>query len=179
MATLKKVMALMACALVACFVIAGCGAANYKQDFIGTWEICEMEENGEKTSQEDLDLLRKFNLNVTLELTEDNAVLDLFGETKEGTWEAKASKSGTITFDESTTEMTISDEGVLELTSETSVLRFKKVEAAEVADAEGDAAEADAAEQTDDGMASKDAETAEEAPAEEAPAEDAEEDAAA
>lgn len=143
MATLKKVVALMACALVACFVIAGCGAQNYKQDFIGTWEICEMEENGETTSQEDLDLLRKFNLNVTLELTEDKAVLDLFGETQEGTWEAKASKTGTITFDDSSADMTINDEGVLELSNEDSVLRFKQVDTTK---AEGDAEEEAAAE---------------------------------
>lgn len=170
MATLKKVVALMACALVACFVIAGCGAQNYKQDFIGTWEICEMEENGETTSQEDLDLLRKFNLNVTLELTEDKAVLDLFGETQEGTWEAKGNKSGSITFEDSTADMAINDEGTLELSSEDSVLRFQKVEAAEA----GDEAEGEA---TDEAAAADDAATKDEA-AENADAAEAEAEAA-
>ena len=160
MARLKKVVALMACALVACFVIAGCGKQDFTQDFIGTWEICEMEEGGEVTSQDDLDLLRKFNLNVTLELTEDKAVLDLFGETQEGTWEATASKTGTITFEDSSADMAINDEGVLELSSESSVLRFKQVEATD------DAAEA--TDDADDAEAVEDADAAEEAKEDEA-----------
>lgn len=89
----KKVLALLLVAAMV-FGLAACssgggGGASEKPSPVGKYTMTGMEENGEATSQEDLDLLTSLGLTVTLEIKEDGTgILDLFGEQVEFEWDA-------------------------------------------------------------------------------------------
>ena len=81
--------ALMVFTLVACSSSGGGSGAANKPSPVGKYVLTGMEENGEATSQEDLDLLKSLGLTVTMEIKEDGTgSMDLFGEALEFTWDA-------------------------------------------------------------------------------------------
>ena len=130
---LKKALAALACSIVMCLMVAGCGNNEaYKADFIGTWEITDMSVEGEQTSDVDLELMKEFGLTVYLELDEDGkASLELFGEASDGTWEATGQKQGKLTFNDSSATIAIDDDGLLVMSEEEDELKFKKIDPSE------------------------------------------------
>lgn len=123
---MKKRFALAFAAILAlCLALVGCGggggggeAADPKANFIGTWEIQSMEQDGESMSEEDLAMMRELGLSVYLVLNEDGTgSIEMFGEALEGTWEAKNATTGTFTAEDQTVDMTL-EGGTLTMTQE-------------------------------------------------------------
>lgn len=111
---------------------AGCGSGgggsstDASAEFIGTWEIVEMEEDGETTEADDLALMKEMGLNITLVLEKDEkATLNIFDETKDGTWKAKDASSCSITFDGESVDAVLAD-GKLTLEQDGARLVFEK-----------------------------------------------------
>lgn len=58
--------------------------ANSLKKLIGNYDLISMEENGEVTTEEDIQTLKKWGFTVTMELREDKTgKLDLFGDVEE------------------------------------------------------------------------------------------------
>lgn len=147
----RRMAAMAACVLTACLV-AGCGAKqDLRKPFVGTWELSSMTMDGELTEGEDLDLLKSFGLNIYVVLNEDGTgEMDLYGDVTEGTWEATAENKATLTFEDTTDEVTLAD-GVMTMEDEGDVLQFVQIDPADrVAYEDDDALELD---DTDDGDA--------------------------
>ena len=140
----KKVLfAVLACAFTLCLGLAGCGSGGgnnaAKEAFAGTWDLVEMNENGNVTTREDLETLKAFGLEVYVNLNEDDtAALVLFGESIDGSWVAKSETEGTLTLADQAVNMTIAD-GQLTFEQEGSSLTFEKGEAKDTPKAEASA----------------------------------------
>ncbi len=130
----KGVIALLACVFALCLALVGCGggsgsSGDVKAAWVGTWDLVEMEENGEVTGSEDLEMLRSLGLDVYLELNQDGTgSLVLFGEAMDGKWEAKSATEATFTLEGQTVDMKIAD-SKLAMEQNGSKLTFKKGEA--------------------------------------------------
>lgn len=102
-------------ALVFGFVcIAGCGgdgsSADPASNFIGSWAIVEMVEDGETMGAEELKLMEDMGITIQLVLAEDKtASFDVFGEKLEGSWEAKDASTCALTFEGNTLEGKLAD----------------------------------------------------------------------
>ncbi|MDI9590288.1 MAG: hypothetical protein QM302_04520 [Acidobacteriota bacterium] len=136
MARLRGLVMLAACAVFACLMVAACGnaseAVDYGEAFVGTYEICEMTEDGEVTGADDLKLLSSAGLHVYLDLDADGTgVLELFGRSMSGTWEASGSKKATITIDGQAVDMTLDGEGILALSQDSQELKFRRIDPSE------------------------------------------------
>lgn len=90
MKNFKKILAVLMIAVLAFGLVAcggGGGGAN-KPSPVGTYTLTGMTEDGEETSQEDLELMASLGLTVTMEFKDDNTgALTLFGEAMEFTWD--------------------------------------------------------------------------------------------
>ena len=128
----KLMVVVLGCVFALSLALVGCGGDNgeaAKKAFTGTWDLIEMEQNGEVTGQEDLETLKSLGLEVYVNLNEDgSAALVLFGEPMEGTWTAKSATEGTITLEGQEVKMTIAD-SKLKFEQSGSSLTFKKGEA--------------------------------------------------
>ena len=149
----KGIIALLACVFALSLALVGCGGGggDAKAAWVGTWDLYEMEENGQITSTDDIQMLRDLGLTVTLELKDDgNGALVMFGESLEGTWEAKSATEGSFTAQDQTVGMTIAD-GKLTMEQNGSKLVFQKGEAtasssaASAASASAESAESESA----------------------------------
>lgn len=131
----KGVIALTACVFALCLALVGCGTSSSesnKSAFTGTWDLVEMEQDGEVTNSDDLEKLKSLGLEVYVNLNEDGTVaLVLFGEPMEGTWEATSATAGTLTLKGQQVNMTIED-SKLKFAQEGASLTFQKGEAKEV-----------------------------------------------
>ena len=130
----KSVIALMACVFALCLALVGCGdnAAANKAAFTGTWDLVEMNQDGQVTSSDDLETLKSLGLEVFVNLNEDGtAALVLFGEVMNGNWEATSMTAGTITLDNQKVDMSIED-SKLKFAQENASLTFQKGQAKEV-----------------------------------------------
>ena len=93
---MKKRFALAFAAILAlCLALVGCGGgggetpADPSANFVGTWEISGMTQDGETYGEEEIEMMREYGLMIYLEFYEDGTFsLELFGEANEGTWEA-------------------------------------------------------------------------------------------
>ena len=130
----KALVAALACAFALCLVLAGCSgggsgsssAADAKAAWVGTWDLVEMDDNGEVTSADDINKLKELGLDVYLALDEDGtAVLVLFGESVDGTWEAESASAAVITLKEQPVDLTLED-GALKMVQDGSTLSFVK-----------------------------------------------------
>ena len=130
----KGIIALLACVFALSLALVGCGGGggggDVKSAWIGSWELVELEENGQVTTSDDIQMLKDLGLTVTLELNEDgNSALVLFGEATNGTWEAKSTTEGTFKIEDQAVDMKIAD-GKLTMEQNGSKLTFQKGEAA-------------------------------------------------
>lgn len=139
----RLLIALMsAVSLVACAVaLAGCAAQGTQggsnaptgessdgaQAFEGLWELVQTTSDGTVVTQEGIERLKAFGLDVHLELASDgSAILNLFDSAEEGTWSASSSTEATIEFPgDETIDIHIS-EGILYMPQGTDQLEFEK-----------------------------------------------------
>lgn len=130
----RNALALFATIIALCLALTACGAT--KEDntkaFAGVWELSGMVNDGQETTEEELDLIKSFGLNVFVVLGEDGScTLNLFGaEMNGGTWEATSATAGSMKVQdgEQTIEssLAITEEGQLTLEMETDKLIFNK-----------------------------------------------------
>ena len=148
------IVALFACVFALSLALVGCGGGggDVKAAWVGTWDLTEMEEGGQVTGSEDIEMLKGLGLTVNLELKEDGTgALVLFGESMDGKWEAKSATDATFTYEGQTINMKITD-GKLTMEQNGSKLTFVKgtassasASAASAASASASAASASAA----------------------------------
>ena len=122
------IVGLFACVFALSLALVGCGGGggDVKAAWVGTWDLSEMEENGEVTSSDDIQMLKELGLTVQLELKEDGTgALVLFGESMQGKWEAKSATDATFTYEGQTINMKIAD-GKLTMEQNNSKLTFVK-----------------------------------------------------
>ena len=128
----KGIVALLACvfALAMSMALVGCGSSSDpKAAWVGTWDLYEMEENGQVTGSDDLEMLKALGLDVHLDLNQDGTgALVLFGESMECSWEAKSATEASFTLDGQSIEAKIAD-GKLVMEENGSKLTFSKAEA--------------------------------------------------
>lgn len=121
----------IALALTSCGGNPGAAKEAAKADFIGTWEIVSITEDGELLPEEDLALMKSLGYSVYLELAEDGvATYEIFGEPTAGTWEATETGKGTITVEGDTVPMTIT-EGQLVMEQDDNSHVFERIDPAD------------------------------------------------
>ena len=121
-----KVLGVVAFALALCFALVGCGgddkSAEYKKAVVGTWEMTELA----GSSEDDLAMMKSFGLTVEATFAEDGTFkLGIFGETMDGTWEAKSADKVSLTIEGDSVDATIKD-GVLSIEVDGEGMKFKK-----------------------------------------------------
>lgn len=131
----KRLLALLTGALALCLVLVGCGKKVDPTPFIGTWELYEMEADDEVTTNEDIQSLKDLlGITVYCDLNEDGtAVLDVFGETLEGTWEATEAGVATATMEDQEIEITLADDK-LTVAQQGASMTFVKIDPADKLD---------------------------------------------
>lgn len=126
-----KIIAAAVCAMALCVALAGCagGGTNGGNDatnFQGNWVLAGGNNEGQELKAEDIDAMNQMGLNVYMQLNEGgNAVISLFGENVDGTWEAKDATTVAITFQGDTTDAKLEGDELV-LSVEGNSLRFKK-----------------------------------------------------
>ncbi len=126
-----KIIAAAVCAMALCVALAGCagGGTNSGNDatnFQGNWVLSGGNNEGQELKAEDIDAMNQMGLNVYMQLNEGgNAVISLFGENVDGTWEAKDATTVAITFQGDTTDAKLEGDELV-LSVEGNSLRFKK-----------------------------------------------------
>lgn len=121
-----KVLGVAAFALALCFALVGCGGGDKddssKKAVIGTWELSEIT----GISEDDLALMEALNLTVEATFAEDGTFkLGMFGETMDGTWDAKSADKVSLTIEGDSVDATIKD-GVLSIEVDGEGMKFKK-----------------------------------------------------
>lgn len=127
---MKRIWMAVVGALALCISLVACGrgGTDFKANFVGTWEIASLTEDGVETDAETLAAMKDYGLNVYLELNENgSASFELFGEAMEGTWDASSAEKGTVTFEGSSAPMVLGD-GRLSMESDNSKLVFEKID---------------------------------------------------
>lgn len=105
--------------------------ADLGADFKGSWELVSMVQEGEETSEEDMQAMKEFGYCVYLDLNEDGtAALDMFGEIVTGTWEAKEQDSATLSMGGDPAKIRLAD-GLLVMSQSDSSLTFKHIDPSE------------------------------------------------
>lgn len=120
-----KVLGVVAFALALCFALVGCGGddkADSKKAVIGTWELSEVT----GASEDDMAMMKALSLTVEATFAEDGTFkLGMFGETMDGTWDAKSADKVSLTIDGDSINATIKD-GVLSIELDDEGMKFKK-----------------------------------------------------
>lgn len=120
-----KALGVVAFALALCFALVGCGGgdkADPKKAVIGTWELSEFTD----ASEDDLAMMKAFDLTVEATFAEDGTFkLGMFGETMDGTWDAKSADKVSLTIEGDSVDATIKD-GVLSIEVDGEGMKFKK-----------------------------------------------------
>ena len=92
------VVAAIACVLVLCFALVGCGGGVDKSKFVGSWELVSSDAEGLDANA--IETMKSLDLTVTLTLNnDDTGTLDLFGEESAVTWKATNASEGTISME--------------------------------------------------------------------------------
>lgn len=129
MKTKKRGLVILMCAIVVLslglFACSG-SSEDAKKAFIGTWKLSGLVEDGEAVSQDDLEMMEAMGMTVTMTVSEDgNFNIDIFGESEEGTWEAKSTTEATFTIQGDAAPATLKD-GTLTLEESGTQLSFVK-----------------------------------------------------
>ena len=154
---MKRMWSVFAVMLALCLALAGCGGnksssgdpapqkptstsettaepnaeADLGAAFKGSWELVSMVQEGEETSEEDMQAMKEFGYCVYLDLNEDGtATLDMFGEIVTGTWEAKEQDSATLSMGGDPAKIRLAD-GLLVMSQSDSSLTFKHIDPSE------------------------------------------------
>lgn len=128
-----KIFAVAACAVALCVALAGCAgggtaASDNAANFQGTWVLSGGNADGQEMTAEAIEAMEQMGLNVYIQLNEGgNAVISLFGDNTDGTWEAKDATTVALTFQGDTADAVLEgDELVLSVDGDS--LKFKKGE---------------------------------------------------
>lgn len=120
-----KVFGVVAFAFALCFALVGCGGgdkADPKKAVIGTWELSELT----GASEDDMAMMKAFGLTVEATFAEDGTFkLGMFGESLDGTWDAKSADKVSLTIEGDSVDATIKD-GVLSIEVDGEGMKFKK-----------------------------------------------------
>lgn len=120
-----KVFGVVAFAIALCFALVGCGGgdkADPKKAVIGTWELSELT----GASEDDMAMMKAFGLTIEATFAEDGTFkLGMFGETMDGTWDAKSADKVSLTIEGDSVDATIKD-GVLSIEVAGEGMKFKK-----------------------------------------------------
>ena len=120
-----KVFGVVAFAIALCFALVGCGGgdkADPKKAVIGTWELSELT----GASEDDMAMMKAFGLTIEATFAEDGTFkLGMFGETMDGTWDAKSADKVSLTIEGDSVDATIKD-GVLSIEVDGEGMKFKK-----------------------------------------------------
>lgn len=141
---MKKRFALAFAAILAlCLALVGCGGggggggeapADPKANFVGTWEITGMTQDGEEYGAEEIEMMREYGLMVYLVLNDDGTFeMNMFGEAEEGEWTADSATQATLSIDGQEVTCTL-DGGTLTMTQEGSdtVITFAEIDPADM-----------------------------------------------
>lgn len=107
---------LAACAVALCFGLLACGSGRAEEDeknFIGKWELESTKSDDESITMtaEDVASMKEEGYTCTLSLEKSKAaVLNIFGEITEGTWEASSADAGKVTIGDQDIEMKIEND---------------------------------------------------------------------
>lgn len=89
---------------------------------IGTWELSELT----GASEDDMAMMKAFGLTIEATFAEDGTFkLGMFGETMDGTWDAKSADKVSLTIEGDSIDATIKD-GVLSIEVDGEGMKFKK-----------------------------------------------------
>lgn len=126
-----KIVAVLACAVALCAVLAGCAGAQAGNDaanFQGDWILSSGTVDGQEATEETMAKAQEMGLSVSLQLNEDgSARLSVLGTSMDGTWAAKDAATVELTFEGSTAEATLEgDELVMKQDGDS--MRFKRGE---------------------------------------------------
>ena len=143
---MKRMSTAFVAVLALCLALVGCGSSassngtptqspttetEQSSAFVGSWELVSMTQEGEETTQEDIETLKELGLCVYLDLNEDGtATLDTFGEALGGTWEEQGPDTAVMTTGDQTVDITLAD-GLLTLAQNKSSLTFKQIDPSE------------------------------------------------
>lgn len=117
------IIAVLACMLVMCFALVGCGPD--KSSYTGEWNLAYGSD--ENLDADSIALMDSLGLSVKLTLNDDGTgSLDLFGERMEAKWEASSSTEGKISLDGSEAKMTLEDGELTILDSSGASMTFKR-----------------------------------------------------
>lgn len=128
-----KIFAAAACVLALTVALAGCagGGTNESNDgtnFQGTWVLSGGNSQGQELTAEAIDAMGQMGMNVYIQLNEGgNAVISLFGNNTDGTWEAKDATTVALTFEGDTADATLEGEELV-LSVDGDSLKFKRGE---------------------------------------------------
>lgn len=123
----RKKLAIIATVIVAAIIagvvtLAVFTSQNSRNQMVGTWEIASLQDGTTYTSEQDIDELREYGFNVTLDLRKDGTfTMDMYGEVIEGTW-----TEDSVTIDDSTMDLAYEDE-VLVISEGSFSMTFKRM----------------------------------------------------
>ena len=120
----KKILMIFATAIIlvaALFMLTGCGNKFDMKKMAGSYELIEMKDSDKNYSKEDIEQLKNYGLNFTIELKDDGTgSMDLFGEKSDLKYDDKG-----ITVDDDTVSYTFED-NKLSLESDDTKMVFEK-----------------------------------------------------
>lgn len=112
-------------------MVAGCGgaAADPAKNFVGSWQIAGMTEDGEAMAAEDLATLAEMGMEITLTFSDDGKfTLAMGDEELAGTWEAKDATNVALSVEGESVQGTLADGKLTLDQGEGSTLTFEKRE---------------------------------------------------
>lgn len=120
------IIAVLACALVLCFALVGCGGGSIdKTKFIGTWTL----ESGsdENLDADSIELMKSLGLEVNLTLNDDDTgTLDMFGQKEAVTWEASSATEGKLSMENTGSANLKVEDSKLVMSDDSSSMTFAK-----------------------------------------------------
>lgn len=129
-----KIFAVAVCAMALCVALVGCagggtnGGGDNAATFQGDWMLSGGQNDGQELDAESIEAMEQMGLYVYMQLNEGgNAVISLFGNSVDGTWEAKDATTVAITFEGDTADATLEGDELV-LAVEGNSLKFKKGE---------------------------------------------------
>lgn len=165
MATKTKIcgfLVALTCALCAGLVSCGSPAEDYTPGFVGTWELSSLEGSEEGMSAEDFAILKERGMVASLDLKDDGTCsFDLFGDVREGTWEAAAADVARITVADQVSDVALAGDSLTITQNTGQALIFTKASAASSTAASSKRAEDAASASDEDGEAGEAAEAPE------------------
>lgn len=139
----RGIISLLACMFALSLALVGCsgggsasgsaGASSSGSDpkavWVGTWDLIEMDQQGQVVNAEGLQRMKDLGVEVYVELNEDGSgAFVLFGEAMGGTWEAKSETEAVLTIQDQGVNMVIGDGGNMTIEEDDTKLVFVKGE---------------------------------------------------